>query len=137
MLRSWVGRHHRLVFFGALYATYVAVLFLAVGAHDEAHASRSLVRLAAPLVELSFAGLLCAGCMRLALRGPRAPWLVVSAAIAAAAAVVYFAQAYSLLVSNNFISVLAMANADSAGFVRSPSLAVGMAVAVAWVGLFV
>ena len=136
MIRPFIIRHHRLGFFLALYLVYTAALFGIAGAHDPEHASRSLVRLASSAVELGLAGLLCAGCMRMALRGPRLPWLVLSGAIAAAAAVVYLAQSYSLYLSHNFISVLALQNADSVAFVGSPLLLACGAVVALWTGMF-
>lgn len=136
MLRSFLIRHHRLVFFLGFHLAYVAVLFGVAGAHDPAHASRSLVRLLAPAVELGLAALLCAGCLRMARRGPRLPWMLLSGAIALVAAIVYVAQCYSLYLSHNFISVLAMQNADSVGFIESPLLLAGVVAAMSWTALF-
>lgn len=135
-MRSFLIRHHRLAFFLGIYLAYVAVLFGVAGAHDPAHASRSLVRLLTPAVELGLAALLCAACLRMARRGPRLPWMLLSGAIALVVAVVYLAQGYSLYLSHNFISVLAMQNADSVSFVGSPLLLAGIAAAVAWTALF-
>lgn len=136
MTRSFLIRHHRPVFFLGFYLAYVAVLFGAAGAHDPAHASRSLVRLLTPAVELGFAALLCAGCLRMARRRARLPWMLLSGAIALAVAVVYLAQGYSLYLSHNFISVLAMQNADSVAFVESPLLLAGIAATLGWTALF-
>ena len=136
MLRSLLIRHHRLAFFLGFHLAYVAVLFGVAGAHDPAHAPRSLVRLLAPAVELGLAALLCAGCLRMARRGARLPWMLLSGAIALAVAIVYLAQGYSLYLSHNFISVLAMQNADSVAFVESPLLLAGIVAAVSWTALF-
>jgi len=78
MTRSFLIRHHRLVFFLGFYLAYVAVLFGIAGAHDPSHARRSLVRLLFPAVELGLAALLCAGCLRMARRGPRLPGMLLS-----------------------------------------------------------
>lgn len=136
MLRSFIVRHHRSVFLVALYLAYLIVLFGVVGVRDTGHWTRILARLATPAVELGLLGMLCAGCMRMARLGRRWPWLALVMAIAAAAAVVYLAQGYALYLSNNFISVLALQNSDSAAFVQSPLLKAGVAAAAAWVGLF-
>lgn len=136
MLKTLIARHYRPFFLLALYAVYVVVLFGIVGIRDPGEADRSLARLLTPLVELGLAGLLCAGCMRMALRGRRWPWLLLSTLIAAIMAVVYLAQVYSLYVSSNFISVLAMQNADSVAFIESTLLRVGAVLVVAWVVLF-
>jgi len=136
MPKALIARYHRPLFLLALYAVYVVVLFAIAGIRDPGEADRSLARLVTPLVELGLAGLLCAGCMRLALRGWRWPWLLLSAAIAAVMAVVYLAQVYSLYVSSNFITVLAMQNSDSVAFIESTLLRVGAVLVAAWVVLF-
>jgi Phosphoglycerol transferase and related proteins, alkaline phosphatase superfamily len=135
-LGTLVARHYRTLFMLALYAAYVFVLFGIAGIRHPGEAGRILVRLLTPLVELGLAGLLCAGCMHMALRGRRWLWLLLSAAIAAVVAVVYLAQVYSLYVSGNFITVLAMQNADSVGFIESTLLQVGAVLVVGWVLLF-
>jgi phosphoglycerol transferase MdoB-like AlkP superfamily enzyme len=68
--------------------------------------------------------------------GRRWPWLLAAWAIAATAAIVYAAQMYSLYVSRNFISALAMENADSVAFIASPLLLAIAAAAAAWLLLF-
>lgn len=136
MPKALIARYYRPFFLLALYAVYAVVLFWVVGIRDPGEADRSVARLLAPLVELGLAGLLCAGCMRMALRGRRWPWLLLSALVAAVVAVVYLAQVYSLYVSSNFISVLAMQNADSVAFIESTLLRVGGVLVVAWVVLF-
>lgn len=136
MIRSFFLRHYRLVFFLGLYLAYVVVLFGIAGAYDPEHASRSLVRLASPAVELGLAGLLCAGCLRMARGGRRVPWLLLSAVIGALAAVVYLVQTYSLYLSHNFITALAIQNADSAAFAQSTLLKAGVVLTALWTGLF-
>src|SRR5690606_37093489 len=106
------------------------------GVRDPGNADRSLARLLAPFVELGLAGLLCAGCMRMALKARRWPWLLLSAAIAAVIAIVYLAQIYSLYVLSNFITVLAMQNSDSVAFVESTLLQLGAVLVAVWVVLF-
>ena len=129
-------RRHRLVFFLGLYLACVAGLYLFVGVRDSGHGARLVARLALPAVELGLCALLCALFLRLARRGPRWPWLVACWAVAALAAVVYAAQVYSLYLSRNFISVLALENADSVAFVASPTLLAAAFVALAWLALF-
>lgn len=133
---AWLVRHHRPLFFVAIFAAYMTVLFGVAGIRDTGDEARSLVRVATAMVELGMAALLCAGCMRAALRGARVPWLAASLAIALGVAVVYLVQAYSLYVSRNFVTVLAMQNADSVGFVESTLLQVGAVAIVAWAALF-
>lgn len=136
MLRTQIAHYYRPLFLLALYAVYVFVLFGVAGIRDPGEAGRSLARLLTSLVEFGLVGLLCAGCMRMALRGRRWPWLLLSAAIASVAAVVYLAQVYSLYVSSNFITVLAMQNADSVAFIKSTLLQVGVVLVAAWIVMF-
>lgn len=136
MLRSFIVRHHRSVFFLALYLAYLIVLFGFSGVRDTGHSTRVVARLATPAVELGLFGMLCAACMRMARPGWRGSWLALAVAIAALAAGGYLAQGYALYLSNNFISVLALQNTDSAAFVQSPLLKAGVTMTVAWVGLF-
>ncbi len=134
---STLVRHHRLVFFLAIYLAYVVALFWIANVRDVGEPGRSLVRLATSAVELSLLGMACAGCMRMATRGARRwPWILAAGVVAATAAGVYLAQIYSLRISSNFISVLALQNADSVAFVQSPKLKVAAALALLWVGLF-
>ena len=136
MLRSFIARHHRSVFFVVLYLVYLGVLFGFVGVRDTGHSTRILARLAIPAVELGMFGMLCAACMRLACHRRGWPWLVLAVAIAALAVIAYLAQVYALYLSNNFISVLALQNSDSAAFVQSPLLKASVVVATTWLGLF-
>lgn len=129
-------RHHRLVFFLGLYLVYVSVLYGYVGIRDPGHDTRIIARLLLPAAELGLCALLCAWCLRWARAGNAWPWLLACWAIAGAAAVIYLAQVYSLYLSRNFISVLAMENADSNGFVTSPKLLLAAVAGGAWLALF-
>ncbi|WP_182670371.1 LTA synthase family protein [Marilutibacter penaei] len=132
-----IVRHHRLVFFLAIYVAYVVALFWFANVRDAGDPGRSLVRLLTPVVELSLLGMACAACMRMATRRTRRwPWILITGVIAATAAGVYLVQIYSLRISSNFISVLALQNADSIAFVQSPRLKLAVALAMLWVGLF-
>ena len=137
MPRALIARYYRPLFLLALYATYVFVLFRIAGVRDPGEPDRSLARLLTPLVELGLANLVCAGCMRLALRGKRHwPWLLLSTVIAAGVTVAYLAQVYSLYVSSNFITVLAMQNSDSVAFIESTLLQVGAGLVAAGIVVF-
>jgi phosphoglycerol transferase MdoB-like AlkP superfamily enzyme len=131
-----IVRHHRTVLFLTVWAAYLVTLFGVAGIRDGENPARSLVRVASSLVEVGLVALACAGCMRLALRGPRLPWLLASIVVAVSFAVVYLAQAFSLYVSRNFLTVLAMQNADSVGFLASTLLQVGAVALVAWAACY-
>lgn len=132
-----LARYHRLVLFFPLFVAYVAVLFLRCELGDLANLGHDLVRLLGPLLELGLASLACALCVRKARQGARVAWLAAGALIAAVACVAYFAQIVSLYLSNNFITVLALKNTDSAGFVSSPWLRVLAVAVMAVFALFV
>lgn len=121
-LKVILARHHRLFLFSSIYAVYVSVLFLRCELSDSTNVGHNLVRMIAPLLELGLVSLMCMLCLRKARRGARFAWLALGNAIAGVAAVVYFVQTASLYLSNNFITVLALRNTESAGFVNSPSL---------------
>lgn len=136
-LKSTLVRRHRLLFFSLLYAVYASVLFFRCELGDSTNVGHNLVRMIAPFFELSLVSLTCALCLRRARQGGRFAWLMLGSAIAGIAVVAYFAQTASLYLSNNFITVLALKNTESAGFVNSPSLrGLGIA-AVAGFVLFV
>ena len=133
----YLVRHHRLVFFLALYVAYVVTLFWVGNVRDVGDPGRTFARLALPAVELLLLGMVCAACMRMATGRPRRwPWMLPTGLIAFMATAVYLVQIYSIRISNNFISVLALQNADSVAFVQSPRLALAAMLAVAWVSLF-
>lgn len=134
MIRTLLARRHRLVFLAGLFLAYVFALYGFAGISDHGDLSRGLARLALAAVELGLCGLLCAASLKLARRARL--WLLAGWGIAALAAAIYMAQVYSLYLSDNFISALALENADSAAFVASPLLFAGTLAAAAWLALF-
>jgi lipoteichoic acid synthase len=136
-LKAILVDRHSLLFFSTLYVVYVSVLFFRCELSDSTVIGHDLVRLIAPSIELGLVSLMCAACLRKARQGARFAWLTLGSAIAGTAAVTYFAQTVSLYLSNNFITVLALRNTESTGFINSPSLRILGIVAVAGFGLFV
>lgn len=136
MIRRLLARRHRPLFFAGLYLAYLLALYGLAGVRDGGDVSRAVARLALAAVELGLCGLLCAASLKMARRGPRWPWLLAGWAVAALAAAVYTAQVYSLYLSDNFISALALENADSVAFVASPVLLAGALAAATWLALF-
>lgn len=137
MIPVFFVRHHLFLFLAVIYTVYSAVLFGVADVHDPAHASRSLLRLVSPLVELGLAAVVYLGILRIARRHRRVPWLILTWILMATVAMVYVAQSYSLFISRNFISVLALQNADSAAFVGSKRLAVALLIAGAGIAAFI
>lgn len=136
-MKKFLARRHRLLLFLPLYLAYVLVLFWRCELSDLANPGHDAVRLLAPLIELGLASTACRLCVSKARQGARMAWLALGALIAGTICVAYLAQTVSLYLSNNFVSVLALKNTDSAGFVVSPALgALVLAVACLYV-LFV
>ena len=129
-------QYYRLLFFAGLYMLYIVVLFGITDFGDAGHIGHDVVRVLAPALELGLAAFLCAASVRAARRTGRGWWLLPAAAIAAFIAVVYFAQTYSLYLSNNFISVLALQNTDSVSFVKSARALLGFVVILVWIMIF-
>jgi len=121
-LKVTLVRRHRLLYFSSLYAVYVSVLFFRCELSDSTNIGHDLVRMIAPFLELGLVSLICALCQRRARQGARFAWLTLGSAIAGIAVVAYFAETASLYLSNNFITVLALKNTESVGFVDSLSL---------------
>jgi lipoteichoic acid synthase len=132
-LRSFFALHGRLLFLAGLASGYWFALFVFArpGGDD---AGRVAARIAGTLVELWCLGLLLAGCMRMAAprRAVRPLWLALGWAVAAAACTGYLVQAYSLHISGNFLTALALQNGDSAQFIVSKRLVAAAALALLW-----
>lgn len=136
--RRWY-HHYRSFCFGALLLVYLAVLFGVCDLHDLYHASHDVTRILAASIELILVGLLCAGCTRLQRRYGSTWWLLPAALLAGLTGVVYLVQIISMVVSNNFISVLALENTESAPLapVPLPLLVGGVAALVFWFASFI
>lgn len=137
MIHTFLVRHHLVLFLAAIYVVYSAVLFGIADVHDPANASRSALRLISPLVELGLAAVVYNVIFRLAQRRPGAPWLILAWMLMVAVAIVYVSQTYSLYISRNFITVLALQNADSVAFIGSRRLAVALLLSGAGLAAFV
>lgn len=139
-LQTWQRwtRHYRGLCFAALWLGYLAVLFGLCDLHDAQEPLHDALRVLTAACELGLAVLVCAGCVRLQRHYRSAWWLLPAAFLGAVAGAVYLAQIISLVVSNNFISVLALENTDSAALAPIPrTLAASVAIAgIAWYACF-
>jgi len=121
-------RQHRLIFVAGLYAMYLAVLFgLTDTRHDEV--SIKLLRMLPPLVEL---GLLWCVCAWLETRSRGRAVATVTALLAAVVCMAYMAQIYSLHLSGNFITALAIENRAEGRIVANFGLYLICAAALLW-----
>lgn len=136
--RPW-PRYYRSICFAALLAIYLAVLFGVCDLHDLHHSTHDVVRVLAAGVELTLIALLCTGCTRLQRRYGSTWWLLPAALLAGLTGVVYLVQIISMVVSNNFVSVLALENTESAPLapVPLPLLVGGVVVLALWFAGFV
>lgn len=135
MIRSLV-RGHRVILFTTLLVSYWIVLFGVTGIRDEGEFGHSFIRLAISAIELAFIGLCCAGCLRIGRGRWRWPFLVLAVVLAGIAAVGYLIQEFSLFLSGNFVTVLALQNSDSIDFISSAPLLGWIAATMAWISLF-
>ena len=124
----YIASGHRFVFATGLYLAYVVALYGLVGIHGDS-IGQSLTRLLAPLVEL---GLFYSFTEWLDRR-----WRgrVVTALILSTAAIVsaiYAVQIYALVISGNFITVLAIENRTESRIVAQRSLYLVLLIAAVW-----
>jgi len=123
------------VFFAVLYACYLYVIFGVASVADAGNAAHALVRWLAAAVELALFYLLGLYLRRRWLATRRAAWFASYMLLAALVCLVYAVQMYSIYLSNNFISALAMQNLDSAAYTQSPVEWMMLAGAAVWLAL--
>lgn len=136
MIRKWFAEKHRPIFFAGVLAVYLGVLYGFATPHDGG-GLKAVVRIAAPLLELGLASLACS--VLVAQSGSRHRLLaeMLYVAIPLCVVLVYATQIYSLYISGNFITVLAIQNKAEARIVRNGSMYLTYALALAWWLVFV
>jgi len=135
MTSMWFARKHRPVFFAGLYLAYLVVLYGSVNIHDES-IFKLLTRIVAPVIELGFFYVLCSLLSRSAERKKSIAARFFYVAIPLLVDLVYAAQVYSLYLSGNFITVLAIENSAESRIIRNSSLYAALSVALVWWLLF-
>jgi hypothetical protein len=136
MILPWLAKTYRAVFFPGLLAAYLIALHLfATPKHDDI--VMACVRVAAPAIELACAWLICDLLLGLARRSNHRLAMGLSWAVPLAVALIYAAQIYSIYLSGNFISVLALQNRAESRIVRNATMYVSIALAAAWWLIFV
>lgn len=127
---------YRSIFFSGLLVAYLTVLFGIATPHHESLLHR-LVQLAAPIMELGLAWMACRT-MGNSLLSRRNPWISgLYVAIPLLMVLVYTAQTYSLYISSNFISVLAIQNRAESRIIRNGWMYLSFLLALGWWLLFV
>lgn len=133
MTFSWLARGHRPIFFAGLYLAY---LVTALNQMPHApHLGHMAVHWLAPATELALAWIVCS---RLdASSVTRRRWTEPAyLGVALLVGLVYAAQTYSLRLSGNFITVLALENRAESWIIRRSMLATALLPALAWWLLF-
>lgn len=136
MILKWFAEKHRPIFFAGVLAAYLGVLYGFATPHGDG-SLKLAVRIAAPLLELGLASLACSVLAARAGVGQSRLAAILYVAIPLGVALVYAAQVYSLYISGNFITVLAIQNSAEARIVRNGSMYLTFAIALAWWLLFV
>jgi lipoteichoic acid synthase len=134
-LARFAGKH-RPIFFAGIFCAYLSTLYGVVMPHHQ-DVFQSSVQLAAPLVELGLAWIACRALYDLTKRKREIAATILYLAIPLLVVIVYAAQIYSLRISGNFITVLAIQNSAEARIVRNGSMYRTFAFALAWWLLFV
>lgn len=116
---TFFKRGFHTVFFIGLYALYLYMLFCIASVTDIGNLRHTGVRLLVAAVELSFFWSVCTLLLRRWLSSRRLGWIALYLLFATIICLVYVVQAYSIYVSNNFITVLGMQNAGYASFTES------------------
>ncbi len=123
------------LFYVCLYAVYVAVLFGVADISNIASISRSLWRVLLPAFELGAIALAALWVLRRWLASRRIGWWVLYVVIALATCLVYVAQSYSIWLSNNFISVLAIQNAASSKLATGGTAIGAIGAGLVWIAI--
>lgn len=134
---AWLSRHgFHAVFFVVLYACYLYVIFHVAGVNDASSSvPHTCARVVAPAVELALFYLAGLGLLQRWLATRRVTWFALYMLVAALVCLIYVVQMYSICLSNNFISALAMQNLDSAAYAESGAAWAAIGIGVAWLAL--
>lgn len=125
---TWLMQQHRLIFLAGLYLAYLITVYgIVAPLHNGPLAGA--VRLLVPLVEL---GLIYALAGWLNRRFPGRAATLITLLLTAATALIYTAQIYSLYLSGNFITVLALENQAESRIVAMRSLYLALLAAGLW-----
>lgn len=117
---SILSRHgFHAVFFVGLYLFYLFMIFHVADLVDIRLASHTWLRVILAATELALFYVLGFYLRRRWLLTRRAKWFVLYMLVATLVCLVYVVQMYSVYLSNNFVSALAMQNLDSAAYAQS------------------
>lgn len=120
-----VLRQYRWLSLALVLLVYGWVLFGYASYSDKGHGIHDLVRVLVAAVELAAVGVVCAALRRIGRAVGAQPWWdALAAGLVAALVAVYVSQSHSLMLSNAFISVMALQNASFITYVLNGQLLV-------------
>lgn len=120
MKAAFLSRHgFHAVFFAGLYACYLYAIFGVANLGDIGNLAHSCARVVAAATELAWFYLVGLSLLRRWVVTRRLAWFALYMLLAALVCLGYAAQMYSIYLSNNFISALAMQNLDSVTVTQS------------------
>lgn len=128
-----VRHRYHWIFYIALYLSYVGVLFVFAGISDIDSASHTAIRLVLGAVEIGLFSLAGLFLLKRWLTFRTFGWWLLYLLLAATVGLTYVAQMYSVWLSNNFISVVALQNAGDVRLTMSPWAVLAVLVGLAWV----
>lgn len=136
-LGTAVLRQYRWISLALVLLVYGWVLFGYASFSDKGQGAHDLARVLVAVVELAAVGMVCAALRRMARAlGGRRWWDALAVALVATLVTVYVAQAHSLMLSNAFISVMALQNASFIAYVLNAQLLVLAVLGLVCVGVF-
>ena len=130
-------RQYRWISLALVLLVYVSVLFGYASFSDRGHGTHDLARVLVAAVELAAVGMGCAALRRIGRAVGGSPWWdALAVGLVAVLVAVYVAQAHSLMLSNAFISVMALENVGFITYVLNTQLLVLSALGLVCVGGF-
>lgn len=113
-------------------ACLLLTTFCLTSISDLHHPTHTALRVLTPLIEVSFASLLCVWFIRRSGRLGESLWLVSAVLPGFVYCAVYALQGHSLYFSNNYISALALQNSDSKSLAESLILRLRQRISSPW-----
>lgn len=123
--------HHffHTVFFIILFALYLYALFFLAQLSDLHSVTHTVIRIGVSVIELGTLWLLSRICLQKWITEGQIAWWVIYLFIMVITCLAYVAQVYSIYISDNFVSIVAIQNIYYASFTEAPSAIVLLSVA--------
>lgn len=128
-------RFFHVAFYLGLYALYLYMLFLSADISDIGSLPHTLARVAVAGIELGGFYLVSLYFLRRRRLTNGLGWWILLLLVSVIACMVYLVQCYSIYISNNFISALAMQNLDSTRLTTTMQEWAALTFGLCWVGM--